>query len=45
MASVNDIFKYKFIECDIRKLLEYAKANDSRNDGETHADVNEEEKK
>ena len=35
MASVSDIFKYKFIETDINKLIEHAKSNTIKNDGAT----------
>ena len=36
MAAVSDIFKYKFVETDINKLIEHAKANVINNDGSTH---------
>ena len=39
MAAVSDIFKYKFVEVDINKLIEHAKANARKIDGETRADA------
>ena len=39
MASVSDIFKYKFIETDINKLIEHAKSNAIKNDGATRDNV------
>ena len=39
MASVSDIFKYKFIETDINKLIEHAKSNASKNYGATRDNV------
>lgn len=39
MASVSDIFKYKFIETDINKLIEHAKSNTIKNDVATRDNV------
>ena len=39
MASVSDIFKCKFVETDINKLIERARANASKNDETTRDDT------